>query len=95
MALWLRLALGVVPLVGGGALVVWNGWAIFVALTQTRSGVPLLNLAGCIAGLFGIGAAGDCFGWPRARQAVKPKENIAKSIWATAAHVDEYGIGES
>jgi hypothetical protein len=84
--------LGVVCLVAGGALIFWNGWAIVESLTH-KSGIPLLNFAGCVAGLFGIGGAADCFGEPR--QAPKPKETIAKSIWATLAHVEEYDIGEN
>jgi hypothetical protein len=83
--------LGAACLVAGGALILWNGWAILESLTH-KSGIPLLNLAGCMAGLFGLGGAADCFG--EKRPAPKPKETIAKSIWATLAHVEEYGIGE-
>jgi hypothetical protein len=33
----------------------WNGAAIALSLTQAKTGIPLLNLAGCIGGLFGLG----------------------------------------
>ena len=86
-----KLALGVVCGLAGGALLLWNGAAIALALTH--GGIPLLNLAGCVGGLFGIGGAADLLGPPRAPAA--KKETIAQSIWATRAHVDQWDIGEN
>jgi hypothetical protein len=87
-----KLALGLLCLAVGCGLLLWNGAAIVDSLTQARSGIPLLNLAGCVVGLFGLGVAADAFGRPR--PSPKPKENIAKSIWATRGHVDRWDIGE-
>jgi hypothetical protein len=88
-----KIALGVVCGLAGGALLLWNGAAIVLSLTQAKTGIALLNLAGCVGGLFGIGGAADLLGPSRAPAA--KKETIAQSIWATRAHVDQWGIGET
>jgi hypothetical protein len=93
MTKWQKIPLGVVCLSAGGALLLWNGAAIVLSLTQAKTGIPLLNLAGCIGGLFGIGGAADLLG--AARGAAKPKEAVALSIWASRAHVDQWSIGEN
>jgi len=89
-----KILLGCTCLIGGAALLIWNGAAILASLTQTGRGVPLGNFFGVVAGLGGLGASLDLLGGPRAANAPK-KDDIAKSIWATRAHVDQDGIGEN
>jgi hypothetical protein len=87
-----KLLLGVACLAVGGALLTYNGAAMWFSLTHAGGGVPLGNAFGLAAGL-GIGGASlDLLGKPRPPAPEKP--DIAKSIWATRAHVDHYDIGE-
>ena len=89
-----KIMLGVVCGLAGGALLLWNGAALADGLmTGTRSGIPLGSLSGVAIALMAIGASWDLLGPPRAP--APKKETIAQSIWASRAHVDEYGIGES
>jgi type IV secretion system protein VirD4 len=81
-------------LAGGAALFIWNGWEILFSLTQTGRGLPLGNFFGFVAGLGGLGASLDLLGKPRA-PAAPVKDDIAKSVWASRAHVDQDGIGEN
>jgi hypothetical protein len=94
MTKWLKIPLGVVCLLAGGALFFSSCAALADSLIATRTGVPLGSLFGFIAGLCGLGAAADCLGPPQ-RPAAKKEGVVAKSIWATRAHVDEFGIGEN
>jgi hypothetical protein len=94
MTKWQKIPLGVVALAVGLGLLLWNGAALADSLITTRSGVALGNLLFFAAGLMGIGGAADLLGPPR--QPAKPtKDNLAKSIWARAGHVDQWGIGEN
>ena len=79
-----KIMLGVVCGLAGGALLLWNGAAIAASLTQAKNGIALFNLAGCVAGLFGLGAAADTLGPPR-KPANDNKESVAKSQWAAPA----------
>ena len=89
-----KLLLGLVALAVGTGLLFSNGAALADGLmTGTRAGIPLGSLLGAVAGLMGIGAAIDLLGPPRAR--APKRETVAQSIWATRAHIDEHGIGES
>jgi type IV secretion system protein VirD4 len=90
---WQKIPLGVVCLLAGGACVLWFGAAIFDGLAITKTGFTMPNLAGFIAGLFGIGAAGDCLLPPRKR-AADNKESVAKSQWATHEDVAPF-LGDS
>lgn len=94
MTKWLKIPFGVVCLLAGGALFLWNGAALADSLIATRTGVALGNLFFFAVGLCGLGAAADCLGPPR-KPAKPTKDNIAKSIWATRAHVDQWGIGDN
>jgi hypothetical protein len=88
-----KIMAGLVALAVGIGLLFSNGAALADSLIVAHTGVPLGSLVGVIAGLFGIGAAADCLGAPRA--APEPKEAVALSIWAARAHVDQWDIGEN
>ena len=85
-----KLALGVVCGLAGGALLLWNGAIIFAGLTQAKTEIALLNLAGCIGGLFGIGGAADLLGPPK--KSAKPKTAIAESRFASRADIVAAGL---
>jgi hypothetical protein len=89
-----KFALGLVALAVGVGLLFSNGEALADSLIGARAGIPLGSLFGVVAGLIGIGGAADLLGPPRA-PAKPTKDNIAKSIWATRAHVDQWDIGEN
>jgi type IV secretory pathway TraG/TraD family ATPase VirD4 len=81
--------LGLVCLLVGGALVLFFGAAIFESLSH-KGGLSLLNLAGCIGGLFGIGGACDLLGPPRKPEAAKTA--IAESRFASRADIVAAGL---
>jgi hypothetical protein len=93
MTKWLKIPLGVICLLAGGALFLSSGAALADSLLVTRSGVSLGSLFFFAVGLCGLGAAADFLGPARAPAA--KKETIAQSIWATRAHVDQWDIGEN
>ena len=89
-----KLLLGLIALAVGTGLLFSSGSALADGwMTGTRSGIPLGSLSGVAIALMAIGASWDLLGPPRAP--APKKETIAQSIWASRAHVDEYGIGES
>jgi type IV secretory pathway TraG/TraD family ATPase VirD4 len=87
-----KLVLGVVCGLAGVALIMWNGAAIALSLTQAKTGIPLLNLAGCVGGLFGLGAAADLLGPPQKSKA--PKTPIAESRFASRADIEAAGLSD-
>src|SRR5208337_1282579 len=92
MPIFVRFVLGVGCLAAGCALVAFSAHgAYLVAVTKAGHGLPYTF--GCVVGVMMIGGAWDLFRGPRA-PAAPVKDDIAKSIWATRAHVDQDGIGE-
>ena len=72
MTRWLRFALGVAFLMGGGALLFWIIARTDLALSTATNGLPLLNLIGVILGLAALGASAEFFGLVR-RADIPPK----------------------
>jgi hypothetical protein len=88
-----KMLAGLVALAVGTGLLFSSGAALADSLLVTRTGVPLGSLFLFAVGLIGIGGAADLLG-PK-RKVATPKEAVALSIWATRAHVDQWGIGEN
>jgi hypothetical protein len=72
---WLRLALGVAFLIGGGALLYWIALRTDLALSTATSGLPLLNLIAVALGLAALGAGADFLGLWRRRDALPKVRN--------------------
>ena len=75
MARWLRLALGVAFLIGGGALLFWIAARTDLALSTATHGLPLLNLIAVALGLAALGASADFFGLWRRRDELPKVRN--------------------
>jgi type IV secretory pathway TraG/TraD family ATPase VirD4 len=93
MPIFIRFPLGVACLAAGCAITLFGAWGLYVvAVAKVGHGLPYTF--GCVIGIMMIGGAFDLFRGPRA-PAAPIKEDIAKSIMATRAHVDQDGIGEN
>jgi len=93
MPIFVRFLLGVACLAAGCAITLFGAWGLYVvAVAKVGHGLPYTF--GCIVGVMMIGGAFDLFRGPRAPD-VAAKDDIAKSIMATRAHVDQDGIGEN
>ncbi len=74
---WLRVALGVAFLIGGGALLFWIAARTDLAPSTSTNGLPLLNLIAIAIGLAALGASADLFGLVR-RAGTLPKVRNTK-----------------
>jgi hypothetical protein len=94
MTMWLKIPVGLAALASGGALFISSGAALANGLLVARTGLALPNVFFFAVSLCGLGAAADCLGPPR-KSAKPTKDNLAKSIWAERAHVNQWDIGEN
>ncbi|MHB8270221.1 type IV secretory system conjugative DNA transfer family protein [Bradyrhizobium sp.] len=92
MTNWQKIPFGIVCLGGGGALTLWSAAAIFVAVSQTRSGLPLPSMLALAVGLVMLGGSLDLLGRGRATGA--KRGIIAKSVWADRAQINACKIAE-